>query len=88
MTRYICVKYSPAEDFYLLVFLSLVLLQHGADPNIKNTDGKTACDLADPGAKLVLTGDKIWFLFKFVLCAILYFCLQCLTQICYQKLTI
>lgn len=33
-----------------------VLLQHGADPSIRNTDGKTACDLADPGAKDVLTG--------------------------------
>ena len=33
-----------------------VLLQHGADPSIRNTDGKTACDLADPSAKDVLTG--------------------------------
>ena len=33
-----------------------MLLQHGADPNIRNTDGKTALDLADPTAKPVLTG--------------------------------
>jgi hypothetical protein len=35
-----------------------VLLQHGADPNIRNTDGKSALDLADPSAKAVLTGKK------------------------------
>ncbi len=34
-----------------------VLLQHGADPNIRNTDGKTALDLSDPSAKSVLTGE-------------------------------
>ena len=39
------------------VFLFPVLLQHGADPNIRNTDGKTALDLADPSAKSVLTGQ-------------------------------
>ena len=36
-----------------------VLLQHGADPSIQNTDGRTACDLADPTAKDVLTGMLI-----------------------------
>ncbi|KAF3848863.1 hypothetical protein F7725_015360 [Dissostichus mawsoni] len=34
-----------------------VLLQHGADPNIRNTDGKSALDLAEPSAKAVLTGE-------------------------------
>ncbi|KAM4808667.1 poly [ADP-ribose] polymerase tankyrase-1 isoform 2-T2 [Rhinophrynus dorsalis] len=34
-----------------------VLLQHGADPSIRNTDGKSALDLADPSAKAVLTGE-------------------------------
>ncbi|XP_044537058.1 poly [ADP-ribose] polymerase tankyrase-1-like, partial [Gracilinanus agilis] len=37
--------------------LHRVLLQHGADPNIRNTDGKSALDLADPSAKAVLTGE-------------------------------
>ena len=37
---------------------STVLLQHCADPNIRNTDGKTALDLADPSAKAVLTGKE------------------------------
>ena len=36
-----------------------VLLQHNADPNIRNTDGKTAIDLADPSAKPVLTGEMV-----------------------------
>lgn len=42
----------------------IVLLQHGAEPAIRNTDGRTALDLADPSAKAVLTGK--WCLFKFV----------------------
>lgn len=33
-----------------------VLLQHGADPSIRNTDGKTPLDLADTYARSVLTG--------------------------------
>jgi len=36
----------------------LVLLQRGADPSIRNTDGKTALDLADPLSKSVLTGTE------------------------------
>ena len=36
--------------------LHTVLLQNSADPSIRNTDGKTAQDLAEPSAKLVLTG--------------------------------
>ena len=36
-----------------------VLLQHNADPNIRNADGKTAIDLADPSAKPVLTGEVV-----------------------------
>lgn len=42
---------------YYLCFPCTVLLQHGADPNIRNTDGKSALDLADPSAKAVLTGE-------------------------------
>lgn len=40
------------------MLLSLpVLLQHGADPSIRNTDAKAALDLADPSARSVLTGE-------------------------------
>lgn len=35
----------------------LVLLQHGADPNIRNTEGKTPLDIADPITRPVLTGE-------------------------------
>ncbi|TRY99402.1 hypothetical protein DNTS_002014 [Danionella cerebrum] len=45
---------------YCLCFPCTVLLQHGADPNIRNTDGKSALDLADPSAKAVLTGERSW----------------------------
>ena len=37
-------------------YINLALLQHGADPSIRNTDGKTARDLAETTAKSVLTG--------------------------------
>ena len=47
---------SLPELSYCLCFPCTVLLQHGADPNIRNTDGKSALDLADPSAKAVLTG--------------------------------
>ena len=33
------------------------LLQHRADASIRNTDGKTALDLAEPMAALVLSGE-------------------------------
>ena len=38
--------------------LSLVLLQHGADPTITNTDGKTPLDMANGPAKEVLSGTN------------------------------
>ena len=31
-------------------------LQHGADPSLRNTEQKTALDVADPLTKPVLTG--------------------------------
>lgn len=46
------------EVRYCFCFPCTVLLQHGADPNIRNTDGKSALDLADPSAKAVLTGKE------------------------------
>ena len=33
-----------------------VLLQNGADASIGNTDSKTPLDLADPEARLILSG--------------------------------
>ena len=62
------VKCRPGTQGYSMYDISLsdisaiyppfpsVLLQHCADANIRNTDGKTALDLADPSAKAVLTG--------------------------------
>eukprot|EP00794_Sanderia_malayensis_P005571 gene5571-6259_t len=52
-------NYTPLHEAAIKgkVDVCLVLLQNKADPSIKNTDGKTACDLADSAAKLVLTGE-------------------------------
>lgn len=55
------------KSFLHLHLCHSVLLQHGADPNIRNTDGKSALDLADPSAKAVLTGQSplavfLWYL--------------------------
>lgn len=35
----------------------LALLQHGADVNIRNTEGKTPLEVADPSTRPVLTGE-------------------------------
>jgi len=43
----------------VFLWFNLVLLQRGADPSIRNTDGKTALDLADPLSKSVLTGTSM-----------------------------
>lgn len=50
---------TTLKCFLYLNFYHSVLLQHGADPNIRNTDGKSALDLADPSAKAVLTGQSL-----------------------------
>lgn len=56
---------KPSLVWYVKVIINSahsflqVLLQHGADPNIRNTDGKSALDLADPSAKAVLTGQSL-----------------------------
>jgi hypothetical protein len=34
-----------------------MLLQHGADPKLRNTEGKTALDVADPVTRPVLSGN-------------------------------
>lgn len=59
---------------YCLCFPCTVLLQHGADPNIRNTDGKSALDLADLSAKAVLTGEYRNLMFSITICA----CFICL----------
>lgn len=57
-----CSNYVPHKSCLIELFSHgelwhfVVLLQHGAEPTIRNTDGRTALDLADPSAKAVLTG--------------------------------
>ncbi|CAF0734042.1 unnamed protein product [Rotaria sordida] len=52
-------NYSPLAEAASKgkVDVCLILLQHGADSNIKNSDGKTALDLADSSTRPVLTGE-------------------------------
>ena len=40
-----------------MVHVPTALLQHRADASIRNTDGKTALDLAEPLAAQVLSGE-------------------------------
>lgn len=40
-----------------LSVLILALLQHGADPGIRNSEGKTALELAEGSARAVLSGE-------------------------------
>ena len=44
--------------------MHIVLLQHGANPNIRNSDGKSVLDLADSSTRPVLTGKIIFNIFK------------------------
>lgn len=84
---------------YCLCFPCTVLLQHGGDPNIRNTDGKSALDLADPSAKAVLTGEccNLTFSFCFLLSLLLSLNVCCLIlhlhsfemeQRCYASLSL
>lgn len=41
----------------MFYYFTLALLQHGADVTIRNTEGKTALELADASARSVLTGE-------------------------------
>ncbi|XP_073209939.1 poly [ADP-ribose] polymerase tankyrase-2 isoform X4 [Lepidochelys kempii] len=52
-------NYTPLHEAAIKgkIDVCIVLLQHGAEPAIRNTDGRTALDLADPSAKVVLTGE-------------------------------
>lgn len=56
--RGVCVSVQELSYCLCLPCCCTVLLQHGADPNIRNTDGKSALDLAEPSAKAVLTGQS------------------------------
>ena len=44
------------------VCIYIVLLQHGGDITVRNTDGKTPLDLAEGDAKQVLTGKSPLFI--------------------------
>ncbi|KAM6902875.1 poly [ADP-ribose] polymerase tankyrase-1-like isoform 1-T1 [Xenentodon cancila] len=57
MCRGVCMSVQELSYCLCLPCCCTVLLQHGADPNIRNTDGKSALDLAEPSAKAVLTGE-------------------------------
>uniref|UniRef100_UPI00398EBF96 poly [ADP-ribose] polymerase tankyrase-2 isoform X2 n=1 Tax=Pristiophorus japonicus TaxID=55135 RepID=UPI00398EBF96 len=52
-------NYTPLHEAAIKgkIDVCIVLLQHGGDPHIPNTDGRAALDLADPSAKTVLTGE-------------------------------
>uniref|UniRef100_W5MFT8 Poly [ADP-ribose] polymerase n=1 Tax=Lepisosteus oculatus TaxID=7918 RepID=W5MFT8_LEPOC len=52
-------NYTPLHEAAIKgkIDVCIVLLQHGADPLIRNTDGRTALDLAEPSTKAVLTGE-------------------------------
>ncbi|XP_059387765.1 poly [ADP-ribose] polymerase tankyrase-2-like isoform X2 [Carassius carassius] len=52
-------NYTPLHEGAIKgkIDVCIVLLQHGAEPTIRNTDGRTALDLAEPSTKAVLTGD-------------------------------
>lgn len=55
--RGVCMSVQELSYCLCLPCCCTVLLQHGADPNIRNTDGKSALDLAEPSAKAVLAGQ-------------------------------
>lgn len=42
---------------FLFRYFTVALLQHGADINIRTTEGKTALDLAEAGTRQVLSGE-------------------------------
>uniref|UniRef100_A0AAR2IRU1 Poly [ADP-ribose] polymerase n=2 Tax=Pygocentrus nattereri TaxID=42514 RepID=A0AAR2IRU1_PYGNA len=51
-------NYTPLHEAAIKgkIDVCIVLLQHGAKPTVRNTDGRTALDLAEPSTKAVLTG--------------------------------
>lgn len=45
------------HNYITFTFHSVALLQHGANPNIRNSEQKTPLDLADDNTRPVLTGE-------------------------------
>lgn len=50
------VAQSSCNMIYDMLIIS-ALLQHGADVNVRNTEGKTALEVADASTRPVLTGE-------------------------------
>lgn len=57
-------KMEMVSNFFIFICtrqgkidVCITLLQHGADVNIRNTEGKTALEVADISTKPVLTGE-------------------------------
>lgn len=47
--------WSRIKNYYR--FLNIALLQNGADASIRNSEGKTAYDVADGSTQAVFTGE-------------------------------
>lgn len=79
--RGVCMSVQELSYCLCLPCCCTVLLQHGADPNIRNTDGKSALDLAEPSAKAVLTGQcyfpvvSICLVYTVCICLVVRLCL-------------
>ncbi|KAK1793872.1 hypothetical protein P4O66_010697 [Electrophorus voltai] len=52
-------NYTPLHEAAIKgkIDVCVALLQHGAEPSIRNTDGRTALDLAEASTRAVLTGE-------------------------------
>lgn len=57
-TQFTCDCFSfHLISFFICHTFTIALLQHGANPNIRNSEQKTALDLADDNTRPVLTGE-------------------------------
>ncbi|RZF41139.1 hypothetical protein LSTR_LSTR010791 [Laodelphax striatellus] len=52
-------NYTPLHEAAIKgkIDVCIALLQHGADPSVRNTEGKTAVEVSEAGARGVLTGE-------------------------------